>query len=114
MGKVSIMDITVTQLKQFQVVAVSGRLDALTAPAFEAEARKLLEQGARAIILDMSDLEFVSSAGLRAILTLAKSLRSAQGEVRFAGLRPAVQEVFAISGFTSLFPIHRTLEEAGG
>lgn len=108
------MEITTTQKKQFYVVAVRGRLDALTAPAFEGEARKLLEDGSKSVVLDLTDLMFVSSAGLRGILFLAKGLRASQGEVRFAGLQPAVREVFGISGFTSLFSIYDTVDEAVG
>ena len=106
------MEITLSQKNQFNVLAVSGRLDALTAPAFELEVRKLLDAGACSVIVDLTDLVFVSSAGLRGILTLAKSLRAVSGEVRFAGLQPAVQEVFAISGFTSLFTLYPTVAEA--
>lgn len=106
------MEIAVTKSGRFHVLGVRGRLDALTAPEFEAEARKLLDDGVTSLILDMSDLVFVSSAGLRAILSLAKTLRAGQGEVRFAGLQPAVKEVFTISGFTSLFPIHASVTEA--
>jgi anti-sigma B factor antagonist len=106
------MEIAVTRKNQFHVIAMSGRLDALTAPALEDEARKLLGEGASALILDMTNLDFVSSAGLRAILFLAKGLRASKGEMRFAGLAPAVLEVFEISGFTKLFSIYATLAEA--
>lgn len=106
------MEIAVTKNGRFHVLGLQGRLDALTSPEFEIEARKLLDDGVTSLILDMGELVFVSSAGLRAILSLAKSLRSDKGEVRFAGLQPAVKEVFTISGFTSLFPIHASVAEA--
>ena len=106
------MEITLAQKNQFSVLAVSGRLDALTAPAFEAEVRKLLDAGIHSLIVDLTDLVFVSSAGLRGILALAKGLRAINGEIRFAGLQPAVQEVFVISGFTSLFKLYPTVADA--
>ena len=106
------MDITLSQKDHFNVLTVSGRLDAMSAPAFEAEARKLLDGGAQAVIVDLTELVFVSSAGLRGILALAKGLRAVSGELRFAGLQPAVQEVFAISGFTSLFKLYPTVADA--
>ncbi len=106
------MEISVTQQKHFQVVAPHGHLDALTAPGFESELGELLDQDCRALILNMEHLDFVSSAGLRAILSIAKRMRGLGGELRFAGLRPAVQEVFTISGFTSLFPIFPDVEQA--
>ena len=106
------MEITLSQKDHFTVLSVSGRLDAMSAPAFEAEARKLLDAGAQAVIVDLTELVFVSSAGLRGILALAKGLRAVSGEIRFAGLQPAVQEVFAISGFTSLFKLYPTVADA--
>jgi anti-anti-sigma factor len=111
-GRETNMEITVTRKNQFHVLAMEGRLDALTAPMLEDEARKLLDDGVTSLILDMTHLDFVSSAGLRAILFLAKGLRPAKGEMRFVGLAPAVKEVFEISGFTKLFPLYATVEEA--
>jgi anti-anti-sigma factor len=106
------MEIRLSEKKQFSVLALSGRPDALTAPAFELEVRKLLDAGALSVVVDLTDCAFVSSAGLRGILALAKGLRAVSGEVRFAGLQPAVQEVFTISGFTSLFKLYPTVAEA--
>lgn len=108
------MEIVMSQENNFNVLAVKGRLDALTAPAFEAETRKLLDSGVKAVIVDLSELVFVSSAGLRGILSLAKGLRAVQGEIRFAGLQPAVLEVFSISGFATLFPIYPDAAQAAG
>lgn len=107
------MDITTRQSGVFWIMALAGRLDAGTAAVFDAEAGKLLEAGAQHIILDLDELEFISSAGLRSILTLAKSLR-ASGTLCFARMKPNVQEVFQFSGFLSIFKNHATLEEALG
>jgi anti-anti-sigma factor len=89
----------------FLVLGLTGELDAETAPAFEAAADTLIEEGARFVVLDMSGLAFISSAGLRAVLTLAKELRAVRGEVRFAALQKTVAEVFAMAGFNRLFGI---------
>jgi anti-anti-sigma factor len=106
------MEITVTRTNQFHVLAMEGRLDALAAPLLEEKAKELLGEGASFLILDMTKLEFVSSAGLRAILFLAKGLRPSKGELRFAGLSPAVLEVFEISGLSKLFSFYATVAEA--
>ena len=106
------MEIISSKAGNFTVLHVQGRLDAMTAPLFEAEVRKLLDSGVQQVVLDLSDLVFVSSAGLRGILSLAKGLRAVQGDIRFAGLQPAVREVFTISGFTSLFTLYPTVAEA--
>jgi anti-anti-sigma factor len=96
----------------FLVLGLTGELDAETAPGFEAEADKLLEEGARFVVLDMSELAFISSAGLRAVLTLAKELRAVRGEVRFAALQKTVAEVFAMAGFNRLFGIFQDVAAA--
>ncbi|MDR1657950.1 MAG: STAS domain-containing protein [Deltaproteobacteria bacterium] len=89
----------------FLVLGLTGELDAETAPDFEAAADKLIEEGARFVVLDMSKLAFISSAGLRAVLVLGKGLRAVQGEVRFAALQKTVAEVFDIAGFSRLFGV---------
>lgn len=106
------MEIAVSQKGRFTILALSGRLDALAAPEFESAAGRLVDEGARAVILDLADLVFVSSAGLRGFLSLAKTLRGVQGEIRFSGLQEAVAEVFTISGFPKMFAIHPSLEAA--
>lgn len=106
------MQIELAQQERFTILSLEGRLDGLNAPAFEQKVKELLDDGKQFVILDMSRVVFVSSAGLRGILLLAKGLRAIQGEVRFAGLQPVVAEVFEISGFTSLFPLYINLEEA--
>lgn len=106
------MNIKQEDYGSYVVLAVKGRLDALNAPDFEEEARKLLEQGAVMVLLDLSALEFVSSAGLRAILSLAKGLKSVSGGICFVAVQKDVLEVFTFSGFTGMFAFHETLEDA--
>jgi len=96
----------------YLVVTVQGRLDAVTAPDFEGSAACWLSSGEKDVLIDLSGLEYISSAGLRAILASAKKLKSVQGQIAFCGLSGMVQEVFTISGFNSIFNIHATLDEA--
>ena len=85
------------------VVRVSGRLDAVSTPAFEAHCQEAIKQGERALILDFGPLEYLSSAGLRSILIVAKSMDAAGGEFALANARGLVREVFEISGFLGMF-----------
>jgi len=94
------------------VIKVSGRMDAVTAPEFESECDSRLEKGERFFVVDLGGLEYISSAGLRSILSTAKKLKAAQGSIHFCNLSGMVQEVFTISGFSTMFPVHGTLEEA--
>ncbi|KQY16340.1 hypothetical protein ASE23_20380 [Rhizobium sp. Root73] len=64
--------------------------------------------------MDMAGLDYVSSAGLRVMLKTAKASRAAKKKLVLAGLQPAVQEVFDISGFTALFVIVDTIEDGQG
>ncbi len=97
------MNLSVTRLSGVPVLAVAGRLDSTNAAAFDQEAEKLAAEEPDWVILDLTALDFISSAGLRSLLILAKSLRKHHGELHFAGMQPQVQEVFAISGFENLF-----------
>ncbi len=87
------------------VVTVAGRLDAMTAPDFEKESLAWVEGGDRKILLDLADLEYISSAGLRAILALAKRARASGGAVTVCSMKGMVAEVFAISGFDAFLPV---------
>ena len=106
------MEITARKEKGAIVVAVKGRMDAITAPDFEKHLGDLIAAGERKFIVDLSELEYISSAGLRSILVIAKRLKADHGDIRFAGMRGAVEEVFKISGFHSIFKIFPTWEAA--
>jgi len=94
------------------VVAVSGRLDAVTAPEFEAALNTSILQGNLRYVVDLDGLEYISSAGLRGILVIAKLLRGKGGLLRFANVRGAVREVFDISGFCSILTIDESVDVA--
>ncbi|GHU09629.1 anti-sigma factor antagonist [Betaproteobacteria bacterium] len=97
------MQIAQQQQGDFLVLTLEGDLDAVTAPTFEAICDKLLEAGTRYVVLDLAGVSFISSAGLRSILILAKKLRPVQGELRFARMQAVVTEVFVLCGFDALF-----------
>lgn len=106
------MDITESQLNSATVLALSGRLDGLAAPALEQKIDALLATGVKNVVLDCSALAYVSSAGLRAFLTSAKKLKAAGGKASFAALTPAVHEVFELSGFLTVLTVHPTTAAA--
>lgn len=94
------------------VIYALGQIDALNAAEFERECLALIEQKPTKVIMDLSDIKYISSAGLRSILSVAKGLRAAGGEISFCGLSRMAKEVFNISGFIKIFPVYATLEEA--
>ncbi len=94
------------------VVRVSGRLDADTTPAFEAHCQQAIAQGEHVLILDFGPLEYISSAGLRGVLAVAKSVGAAGGELTLANARGLVREVLDISGFLRMFRVLDSLDES--
>jgi len=94
------------------VLAVMGRMDTLTAPEFEAQCAACAAEGTTRIVVDLSSLEYISSAGLRSILASAKKLKAAGGGLSFCCLSGIVAEVFAVSGFSKLMPVFPTRQDA--
>jgi len=95
-----------------RIFELSGRLDAVGTNAAIAQVRAAVASGPRNILLDMSGVTFMSSSGLRALLLVRKELIAQGGELRLCELQPQVYEVFAITGFTQVFAIHRTRDDA--
>ncbi len=94
------------------ITKVSGRMDATTVTLFSEECQKLLESGKNKFIIDLGGLEYISSAGLRGILTLGKSCKSKGFVLAFCSLQSMVSDIFKISGFFAILKVYPTLEEA--
>ena len=82
---------------------VSGRLDTHTAPELENELDSILS-GLKELTFDMTNLEYVSSAGLRVILKAQKAM-NAQGSMKLTGVNDSIMEVFDITGFLDILTI---------
>ena len=82
---------------------VSGRLDTQTAPELEKELDAVLS-GLKELTFDMTNLEYVSSAGLRVILKAQKAM-NAQGSMKLTGVNDSIMEVFDITGFLDILTI---------
>ena len=93
------------------VLTMSGRLDSATSCPAEQKISEELSRGGSWIVL-MRDLEYVSSAGLRVFLLMAKRLRAAGGKLALAQPAPGVREVLDISGFSTIFTICGDLNDA--
>lgn len=104
------MEISDTSVPGLSLAVIDGRLDAATAPAVEARLLALL--AASRVVLDMADVRFVSSAGLRVLLKAAKAAKAAGTAFVICGLQPTVREVYVISGFDRIITAHATRDEA--
>jgi stage II sporulation protein AA (anti-sigma F factor antagonist) len=94
------------------VIKLTGRLDAITTPEYETKVKKLIDEGEALLVIDFDDLAYISSAGLRGLLSTAKQIKAKSGQVCFANVKGPVKEVFAISGFQSIFTMHDSLTTA--
>ena len=106
------MEFKEEQRGDWLVLHLEGRLDAGSAPGFDEALEALTGDGALNLVLNCVSLGYISSAGLRSLLTLAKKLRAGQGRLHFCGLSGMVKEIFEISGFTGMFIIRETVEDA--
>lgn len=106
------MEINVSQLNEYTVVIISGRVDTMTAGDFEQRIMEVLNEGVKMLLLDCSDLAYISSSGLRVFLVAQKKMMTAGGALKLCCLKPEIKEIFDISGFSSIFSIFPDLDAA--
>ncbi|MCX6180197.1 MAG: STAS domain-containing protein [Chlorobiales bacterium] len=94
------------------VMTVAGRMDAVTAPEYEKKVNDLIADGETNFVVDFEQLDYISSAGLRALLASAKKIKGKSGNILLANIRGSVKEVFDISGFGTIFPMHDSVASA--
>lgn len=104
------MEITAITDNECVILVLSGRMDAVTTVEFDAATQAALNEGHTHILVDMKDLIYISSAGLRSLLSLAKTAKAQQGRLCFCSLQPMVAEVFHISGFDRMLSVHADRE----
>ena len=82
------------------------------ATVFEAHCDQWIKKGTGSFVFDFSELEYLSSAGLRSIISVSKKVKPAGGKVVICGLKGPVKEIFDIAGFSALLPVCETVSEA--
>ncbi len=100
------MDISTEDNTQAAIIAVGGRVDSSTAPELENALKKLVEDNKIRIVLDLQGVEYMSSAGLRAMVSTLKVVKRVNGDLRLACPSPRVEEVLRLAGLTSIFSIY--------
>ena len=106
------MEIQEERIKDALVLHTQGRLDAHTAATFESALMARLEGKPTKLVLDLAGVEYISSAGLRAILVAVKRGKAQGCTFAACRLRPNIREVMDLSGFGNLIPMHATIDEA--
>lgn len=106
------MDIKTQPYERVTVVAVNGRVDSLSAGDLETEMKKLIEEGRANFLLDLSGVEFLSSSGLRVLVTTLKTVRKAGGDLRLAALSQRASDAIELAGLDPLFKTYEDREAA--
>ena len=97
------MEAIINKENEKLTVEVSGRLDTLTAPDFESKVEPQLA-GIKELVIDLKDLEYISSAGLRVLMGFVKIMKE-QGEMKVINPNEVVMDVFSLTGFDSILNI---------
>lgn len=106
------MEIHIEARESATVVAIEGSVDGLTAETLLETLRGQVEDGNTRLVADLSDVDYTSSAGLRALLATVKEARRRGGDVRLAQVNPNVRKVLDLSGFTSILKLYDEVDAA--
>jgi len=100
------MDVTTQEFKHCDLLTVKGRVDSATAPQFSKALEAITGKGCYKIVVDMGNLEYMSSAGFRALLATQRACkRYNRGEAVLASVPKRIREALELAGFTELFKI---------
>ena len=108
------MQIAETRRDGIIAVAPAGRIDTTTAPTLEGHLDALLAGGARRVIVDFSRVDYISSAGLRVMLIVARRMKESNGRLALCAFPEAVRQVFQLAGFLPLFTVCESQDIAMG
>jgi anti-anti-sigma factor len=106
------MTITEERSGEVSVLGLAGRLDSEGSQMLLGKITQVVDGGARNLLLDLSAVTYVSSAGLRTVVMAAKRLANSGGKLVLAGMNTQIQRIFEISGLTSVLAVHPTKAEA--
>jgi anti-anti-sigma factor len=106
------MVLDISTINNTIAITLVRRFDADSAPAIENELKKIVEQRPESVLFDFSKTEYIASVGLRVLLSTTRTLMKAGSTVALLSLSPQVRQVFEIAGFTKIFTIYGSRDEA--
>jgi len=106
------MEITTEKKDNLMLINLTGKLDSITSPQLEDKLIKTIDEENYNIIFNCINLDYISSAGLRVLLVGAKKVKVKDGKIKLANLKKHIREVFEIAGFTAIFELYESVEEA--
>ena len=105
------MQLTSNEKNKYIVIEFEGSLDTATSPSVEKQINELIDQGTLKFVFNFEKTKYMSSSGLRVLLATAKKLKG-RGELKISNLNKVIEEVFDVSGFSSILNVYKTEEEA--
>ncbi|MHC4211482.1 MAG: STAS domain-containing protein [Planctomycetota bacterium] len=106
------MRITITEKPGITVLRLIGNLDTNSTPDLDAHLSRLIETGTRRILIDLGEVDFVSSAGFGALLSAAQTLTPGGGSLSVCGPNETVRHAFDASGFSKILSVFETEQDA--
>lgn len=106
------MEITEVRNNEILIIGINGRLDTTNYGILENKLMSITDSGPVKIIMDCGKMEYISSSGLRVFLMALKKVTIMKGRFILADLQETIREIFEIAGFTTIFEIYKTKEEA--
>ena len=106
------MQIATEKLPELLIVSLCGRLDSTSTPEFQSSMREIIASGEARVVIDCSELRYVSSVGIGAFVQSAQTLGAAGGSLSFVGLTQHVRSVFEMVGLITFFQIFSSRQDA--
>lgn len=106
------VDIQTVQHQQTLVITLAGSFDALTADQAQTFVENQFDEGHQHVVLDLGQVDFMSSAGIRVLLDVLRKSRGIGGDLRLAVAQPGVQRTLEISGLVRVLKVYPSVEEA--
>jgi anti-sigma B factor antagonist len=108
------MEVSTQNFKRVDLVTVSGRVDSSSAPDLDEALKNLTNEGRSNLVLDLSQVDYMSSAGLRSLVSTLRDCKRRGGDVRLATPSARVSDVLNLAGLDSIFQIYTSTTEAVG
>ena len=106
------MGLNIERADRIMIATVQGRVDGANAQEFQKALEDAIDETDRAVVLDLENVTYISSAGLRVILMIAKVLDRQDAELAVCSLSDAIREIFEISGFDKIVPVRASQSDA--
>jgi anti-anti-sigma factor len=106
------MLINKTEEGNIMIFSMTGRLDTMHFPVVDQELSTMIGSGRKEVVIDCTNMDYISSSGLRVLLKALKQMEASKGRLTLSGLQPQIAQVFKISGFDHLFEIYPGVGEA--